>query len=194
MPGPSPRAGRTGNQRLQSLPQVTQSCQHPLCLASVPGLAEFGCHSRHHSLVTSCTMPFCPARYLKKSRRLPRGKWTAGTKSRLQGHQAGRWFTLERQVVLVGPSRSGEMSEDRVTGPHRRLGPLLRFSLVQPDKGRWGRLPLDTLQKSPAGNWALPRAGHLCAHTQRVSGSLGVVASPSPLQLQSRLSGGCPVL
>lgn len=50
------------------------------------GLAVPGDCSSYHSLTTSRTMPFCPARHLKRSNRLPRGKWWPGS-SRLREHQ-----------------------------------------------------------------------------------------------------------
>lgn len=51
-----------------------------------PGLAVPGHCSSYHSLTTSRTMPFCPARHLKRNSRLPRGKWWPGS-SRLREHQ-----------------------------------------------------------------------------------------------------------
>lgn len=52
----------------------------------------------YHSLTIFLTMPFCLARHLKRSRRLPRGKWAAGVKGREP-------LTLEGQEAFGGSKR-----------------------------------------------------------------------------------------
>lgn len=63
-----------------------QSSQSLLCLGSCLAWQCPAC-SFLHGLAAARTMPFCPTRHLKGSKRLPRGKWVARVKSRLQGHQ-----------------------------------------------------------------------------------------------------------